>query len=120
MDAIEKSLSLHREAWNDYDKFVECLEKAEEVLKSEYLKGNTDPLIINNYAAALLDQHKDSEALELLIKNEVVLAEYCLNRAIAVAKANYDVSEIRHWNDAARSHPKNDKAILAFMDWQAL
>ena len=77
-------------------------------------------MLINNYAAVLLDLHRDSEALDLLRQYSPEFSEYCSNYAIAIAKSAYDIALIRKWNKAASTQPKQENAIVAYMDWQGL
>jgi predicted Zn-dependent protease len=118
VDVIHESSKLHVEAWSDYDKYVRCLTSAAELLQAAYESGDHRTLLVNNYAAVLLDLHRDDEALNLLQRYEPEFSQYCSNYAIAIAKAAYDITLIRKWNMAAPEYPKG--AILAYMDWQAL
>ncbi|USH05160.1 hypothetical protein K6Q96_18235 [Grimontia kaedaensis] len=120
MSIIEETRELHRKAWSNYDDFTDSLEKAVSICKAAYENGENSPLFINNYAAVLLDLHRDEEALNLLEISDPVFSEYCSNYAIAIAKAAYDLELIRKWNQAATKQPKQDGAIVAFMDWQGL
>jgi len=90
------------------------------LLNTAYDTDKNNSLLINNYAAILLDLHRDSKALELLKKGCPEFSEYCFNFAIAIAKSAYDVEQIRKWNQSANEKPKRDGAIIAYMDWQAL
>lgn len=76
------------------------------MLKQAYESGENSPLLINNYAAVLLDLNRDSEALKLLQQNQPAFAEYCSNYAIALSKSAYDIALIRKWNEAASGQPK--------------
>ncbi|WP_431474394.1 hypothetical protein RVM24_16210 [Marinobacter sp. KM021] len=120
MDVIEKSVKLHCQAWNDHTRFTDCLEQAAVLLKQAFESGGSSPLLINNYAAVLLDLHRDSEALDLLRQHPPEFSEYCSNYAIAIAKSAYDIALIRKWNKAASTQPKQENAIVAYMDWQGL
>lgn len=120
MNVIKEINKLHRQAWRQLEDSTGPLEKAASLAKSAYEKGENSPLFINNYAAVLLDLHRNNEALALLKSGEPVFSEYCLNHAIAIAKAAYDLELIRHWNQAATQQPKQEGAIVAYMDWQGL
>ncbi|MBY6034995.1 hypothetical protein KUV59_17610 [Marinobacter daepoensis] len=120
MDVIAESAKLHSQAWSDQSRFTECLEQAAGLLKQAYESGDTSSLLVNNYAAVLLDLHRDFDALELLRLCDPDFSEFCANYAIAVAKAAYDIDLIRHWNQAASKYPKDERAIVAYMDWQGL
>ncbi|HEY0924256.1 hypothetical protein [Rheinheimera pacifica] len=120
MNIIEETLKLHSQAWRDHSQFTECLEKAARLLQQVYESGAVDSLIVNNYAAVLLDLHRDAEARELLQAHSPEFSEFCSNYAIAIAKSAYDISLIRQWNQAASRLPKRQGAIVAYMDWQSL
>ena len=120
MNIVEESLRLHRESWNDQDNYLGHLKAAENLLRTAYEGGNRDPLIVNNLAAILLDQNKNIEALLLMKENPFDFSEYCSNRAIAIAKADYNLKNIRKWNAAASKSPSMKNAIIAYMDWQGL
>jgi len=120
MDTNLELIELHRRAWSDYSKYSEYLEKAISLCEEEYRAGERSSLFINNYAALLLDLHRDAEALRLLKGKTPEFSEYCSNYAIAIAKSEYDIEAIRKWNKAAANYPKNEDAIVAYMDWQAL
>ena len=120
MSVIEDTKELHRKAWTNYDYFTDSLEQAVSICQAAYENGENSPLFINNYAAVLLDLHRDDEALDLLKNSDPTFSEYCSNYAIAIAKAAYDLELIRKWNQAATKKPKQDGAIVAYMDWQGL
>ena len=120
MSVIEETRKLHRKAWSNYDDFTVSLEEAVLMCQAAYENGENLPLFINNYAAVLLDLHRDDEALDLLKNRDPTFSEYCSNYAIAIAKAAYDLELIRKWNQAATKKPKQDGAIVAYMDWQGL
>lgn len=120
MNVIKEINKLHRQAWGQLEDSNVPLEQAASLAKSAHEKGENSPLFINNYAAVLLDLHRDKEALDLLKSSDPVFSEYCLNYAIAVAKTADDMEIIRHWNQAARQHPKQAGAIVAYMDWQGM
>jgi len=120
MSIEEKIRELHQKAWSKRDEFTSSLEEAIALCEVAYENGENTPLFINNYAVALLDLHRDQEALDLLKNYEPSFSEYCSNYAIAVAKAKYDLKLIRKWNKAASKQPKQEGAIVAYMDWQGL
>ncbi|WP_160151546.1 hypothetical protein [Microbulbifer sp. ALW1] len=120
MNTHSEVIELHRNAWSDYSKYTEYLEKAISLCEVEYEAGERSLLFINNYAALLLDLHRDAEALRLLKDQTPEFSEYCSNYAIAIAKSGYDIEAIRKWNRAASNYPKRENAIVAYMDWQAL
>lgn len=116
MGVIEESARLHSEAWGS-GKSSDYLIRALNLLKSEYESGNESNIVVNNYAATLLNLHKNSEALALLRLGEPEISEYCSNYAIAIAKSKYDLAEIRKWNQNAGKYPKAENAIVAYIDW---
>ncbi|TGG95604.1 hypothetical protein E4656_04105 [Natronospirillum operosum] len=120
MNVIEESIRLHDLAWRDHSRFAEHLEQAAKLLRAEYEDGERDSLLINNYAAVLLDLHRDAEALALLQSSVPDCAEHCLNTAIAIAKSAYDLARIRQWNLATADYPRRQGALVAYMDWQGL
>lgn len=120
MTVAEEINKLHQKAWSNYADFTESLEKAVSVCRVAYENGENTPLFINNYAAVLLDLHRDEEALSLLKSCNPSFSQYCSNMAIAIAKAAYDLELIRKWNKAATKQHKQDGAIVAYMDWQGL
>ncbi|TBR43551.1 hypothetical protein CBF23_005080 [Marinomonas agarivorans] len=120
MSVIEEVKTLHRKAWCNDDDFTKLLEKAVLLCEVAYKDRERSPLFINNYAAVLLDLHRDDEALVLLKNSKPIFSEYCSNYAIAIAKSAYDLDLIRYWNQEATKQPKQSGAILAYIDWQAL
>jgi hypothetical protein len=90
------------------------------VCQAAYNNSERSPLFRNNYAAVLLDLHRDEEALSLLKSSNPEFSEYCSNLAIAIVKAAYDLKLIRKWNQAATKQPMQDGAIVAYLDWQGL
>ncbi len=121
MDVSKESYLLHSKAWTEYDKSKAYLKSAFEILMGAYKNGEQSNVVVNNLAAVLLDLYRDDEALHLLKNHKPECSEYCLNYAIALAKQNIaDVNEVRKWNKLAASYPKQNHAITAYIDWQAL
>lgn len=118
VDVIAESYRLHELAWGagaDYEKYMQ---QAFSILKKAYDNDDHRHLIINNYAGVLLNLHRNREALDLLKQYQPECSTYCLNYAIAIAKTNYNIHEIRKWNMAARDYPHLENAIEAYIDWQ--
>ena len=117
---LERVTQLHREAWQQHDNYERCLTEAVSLCQVEYARGERSPLFMNNYAAVLMDLHRDDEALGLLQFHKPDFSEHCANLAIATAKAAYDLEGIRKWNGLASQLPRRKGANVAYMDWQAL
>lgn len=118
IDIIAESYRLHELAWGagtDHEKYMQ---QAFSILKNAYEDGDRRHLIINNYAAVLLNLHCNHEALNLLKQYQPQCSAYCLNYAIAIAKTGYNIHEIRKWNMAASNYPDLENAIAAYIDWQ--
>jgi hypothetical protein len=118
MDPITESYRLHQLVWEAGGDYESCMREALAVLQAAYKAGDDRHLMINNYAAVLLNLHRNQEALDLLKKYQPESSAYCENYAIAIAKACYRIEDIRHWNLKARDYPVMENAIVAYVDWQ--
>jgi predicted Zn-dependent protease len=118
LDIISEAYKLHEMAWQPKADYQSCLEQSWFLFKKAYEEGNHANLVVNNYAAVLLNLHRNTEALELLKQYEPECSEYCSNYAIAVAKTRYNIAEIRKWNSMASQYPRLEQAIVAYIDWQ--
>lgn len=120
MDLISEACRLHEMAWKPNADYLGCMDLALILIKKAYDEGNHTNLVVNNYAAILLDLHRDKEALELLEQYEPECFEYCSNYSVAAIKLGSNISEIRKWNGLASQYPRLEKAIVAYIDLQAL
>jgi hypothetical protein len=121
MNVPEESYLLHVKAWREYDKTKSHLNSAYSLLLEAYEGGDQSSVVINNLAAVLLDMYRDKEALDFIKEHKPECKEFCLNYAIALVKQNVsDINEVRKWNKMAANYPKQEHAIVAYMDWQGL
>lgn len=121
MNVSEESYLLHSRAWGDSDKTKSHLYDAYLLLHKAYESGDKSNVVINNLAAVLLDMYRDKEALDFIKGHKPECEEFCLNYAIALVKQNEsDINEIRKWNQMAKNYPKQQNAIVAYMDWHGL
>lgn len=120
MDPIAESYRLHNLAWQRGDDYEARLLEALVILQSAYEAGDRRHLLINNYAAVLLDLNRNQEALDLLKRYQPESSAFCANYAIAIAKAAYRIQTIRKWNTDAQNYPVMENAIEAYIDWQGL
>ena len=118
MNPISESYQLYREAWKDSANSKRLMVEAITVVKQAYECGNREHLLINNYIALLLDTQQFQEAFELLEEYKPESSEFCQNYAIAIANDRYNIDEILKWNKLASDYPKNENAIVAYIDWQ--
>ncbi len=120
MDIVTESFKLYERAWKKGEDYQALLEQALVLLRQEYDSGSRQGVIVNNYAAVLLDLQMNRAALKILSENSPDSSEYCSNLAIAIAKADYDIERIRYWNKESSKYPKVKGAIIAYIDWQGM
>jgi predicted Zn-dependent protease len=118
MDPIPESCRLHNLAWQAGEDYEARLLEALAILQRAYDGGDSRHLVINNYAAVLLDLQRNQEALDLLKKYQPESSAFCANYAIAIAKTLYRIQDIRRWNTEAKNYPAMENAIEAYIDWQ--
>jgi hypothetical protein len=110
----------HGEAWGNPAAYKRLPRLAEEVWE-QIARGDDDPAHVINYAAILLDLHRDEEALEWLLGRKVDFKEYYQNLATAYAKTKpSDIGNIRKNNLEAAKHPECPHAIIAYIDYQGM
>lgn len=110
----------HLRTWCSQEEYESLPDLAAQV-KDAIEAGDGDPAHLINYAAILLDLHRDDEALRWLLAHRVDYREYYENLATAYAKTDPNVKEpIRENNGRSRLHPKCPNAILAYIDYQGL
>lgn len=120
MDVVVESYNLYERALKKGEDSQKLLGLALSLLKKEYDAGNRQGVIVNNYAAIMLDLQMNKSALKMLSENTPECSEYCSNLAIAMAKADCNIELIRKWNRESSKYPKQKYAIVAYMDWQGL
>lgn len=118
MDPIAESFRIHRLAFQSGEDYELRMREALVILQNAYEAGDCRHLLINNYAAVLLDLQRNQEALDLLQKYQPESSAYCENYAIAIAKTCYRIEDIRRWNIKARDYPVMENAVVAYVDWQ--
>jgi hypothetical protein len=110
----------HSRAWGNDAVYAALPELAKEVW-SAIEAGDEDPAHGINFAAILLDLHRDQEALDWMRAHPVDYREYYQNLATAYAKIDPNNKEpIRANNLKARDCPRCPNAILAYIDYHAL
>lgn len=128
LDGYDKKMSveqityeLHQKAWSDMDNWYDHLNEAVQS-SSEAIKLNqANDVVKNNYAALLLELHKNKEAYLFLKDNIFEFKENYANMGIAIAKTNpQDIERIRIYNSKSQELPSKKYAIEAYMDWQGL
>lgn len=120
MITAEVAYSEHGKAWGNEAAYAALPELAERV-KAAIEGGDDDPAHVINYAAILLDLHRNQAALDWLLAHPVQYREYFQNLAAVYAKTDSTkLEEIRANNRRAWELPSCPNAIVAYMDWQGL
>ena len=110
----------HAKAWGDNAAYA-VLPQLAEAVRLAIEAGDSDPAHVINYAAILLDIHKDAEALQWLMDHPLEYQEYYQNLGTAFAKTDPNNKEpIRANNLKSRKYPRCPNAILAYIDYQGL
>lgn len=120
MISAEKTRLEHAKAWGDEAGTARLKALAAHV-EAAIEGGDSDPAHLINYAAILLDLHRNQAALEWLLAHPVQYREYYENLATAYAKTDpTKLEEIRASNGKSREVPSCPSSIVAYMDWQGL
>lgn len=120
MISAEKTKLEHAKTWGD-EAATRRLSALAEQVKAAIEDGNSDPAHLINYAAILLDLHRNQAALEWLLAHPLQHREYYQNLAIAYAKTDSaKLEQIRANNGKSREAPSCPNSIVAYMDWQGL
>ena len=110
----------HRKSWGN-DAAYAALPKLADTVRATIESGDSDPAHIINYAAILLDLHRDSEALEWLVAHPLNYREYYQNLGTARAKTDpNNIEPIIFNNIKARDYPRCPNAVLAYIDYHGL
>ena len=116
----EQTSTEHAKAWGNEAAYAGEPELAEQV-KAAIESGDEDPAHLINYAAILLDLHRNRAALDWLLAHPAEYREYYQNLATAYAKTDSTkLEQIRENNGKSPEVPSCPNSIVAYMDWQGL
>ena len=114
------TFSEHARTWGDDAAFA-ALPRLVDAVRAAIEAGDGDPAHVINYAAILLDLHRDDEALNWLLEHPLGYREYFENLATAYAKTDpSNKGQIRSNNHKSRNFPRCPNAILAYIDYLGL
>ena len=120
MISSSDTFSEHARAWGN-DAAYAALPQLADTVRSAIEAGDSDPAHVINYAAILLDLHRDDEALNWLLEHPLDYREYFQNLATAYAKTDpSNKKQIRYNNHKSSNFPPCPNAVLAYIDYHGL